>query len=343
MLNILIQLLTMEKQIDFLAVGDIVTDAFIALSSKESWIETDNPMKSKELCMAFGDKLEYDDVKVVAAVGNSPNASVSAKRLGLNSALVSNVGDDKFGIEQLETLKNEGVDSQFMTVHTGKTSNYHYVLRLGAERTILVKHTEWEYKFPKLETAPRYIYLSSLAENSLPHHDEIANYLKENKETKLAFQPGTFQMKLGKEKLKDLYELSEIFFCNKEEAQRILDTEESEIKTLMKMMHDIGPKIVAITDGPNGSYASDGQTCWYIPMYPDPAPPVDRTGAGDSFASTFTSALSLGKSIEEALQWGPVNSMNVVQYIGAQEGLLTKEKLEEHLKNAPPEFIPQVI
>jgi ribokinase len=67
---------------------------------------------------------------------------------------------------------------------------------------------------------------------------------------------------------------------------------------------------------------------------------VDRTGAGDSFSSTFTVALAQGKSIKEALMWGPINSMSVVQYLGAQKGLLTKEKLEEYLKNAPNSYKP---
>lgn len=330
-----------EKQIDFLAIGDIVTDAFIEL--QDAWIENDNPEKNKELCMKFGDKLPYKKVDVVAAVGNSPNAAVSAHRLGLKTALVTNVGKDFFGDEQIQTLKANGIDTSYVDQHEGFASNYHYVLRFGPERTILVKHSEFPYKFPKIEPAPKFIYLSSLAENTLPYHGEIARYLKEHPETKLAFQPGTFQMKLGKDTLKDLYQLSYLFFCNKEEAQRILDTKESDIKVLMKMMRDIGPKIVVITDGPNGSYAFDGQEAWFIPMYPDPSPPVDRTGAGDSFASTFTSAIALGKKIPEALSWGPVNSMSVVQYVGAQKGLLFRDKLELNLRNAPPGFTPQKI
>ncbi|MFT5179987.1 MAG: sugar/nucleoside kinase (ribokinase family) [Candidatus Paceibacteria bacterium] len=339
----LIQYLYMQKQIDFLAVGDIVTDAFIALNEESTWIEKDNPQKSKELCMAFGDKLPYDSVKVLAAVGNSPNASVGAHRLGLTSALVTNLGDDKFGIEQKETLEGQGVITDYVKVHEGKDSNYHYVLRLGAERTILVKHTEWDYEFPEIELGPKFLYLSSLAENSLPHHQDIVEYLKKHPETKLAFQPGTFQMKLGKDKLKEVYENTEVFFCNKEEAQRILETEETDFKELLKMMHSIGPKIVALTDGPDGSYAYDGETAWFIPMYPDPAPPVERTGAGDSFASAFTSALILGKTIPEALQWGPVNSMNVVQHIGAQEGLLTREEHQEWLEKRPDYFVAKEI
>ncbi|MEY2702089.1 MAG: hypothetical protein RLY43_722 [Bacteroidota bacterium] len=330
-----------ENRIDFLAVGDIVTDAFIEL--EDAWIETDNPQKNKELCMKFGEKLPYKKVDIVAAVGNSPNAAVSAHRLGLKTALVTNVGDDFFGNEQIQTLKSNGIDTTYATQHKNLESNYHYVLRFGAERTILVKHTQFPYKFPNIQPAPKFIYLSSVAENSLPYHGEISRYLKENPDCKLAFQPGTFQMKLGKETLKDLYELTYIFFCNKEEAQRILETEESDIKVLMQMIKKLGPKIVVITDGPNGSYAFDGQEAWFIPMYPDPAPPVDRTGAGDSFASTFTSAIALGKKIPEALSWGPVNSMSVVQYIGAQKGLLFRDKLELNLKNAPPSFTPQKI
>ena len=83
-----------KEQLDFVAVGDIVTDAFIKL--KDAWIETDNPQKEKELCMKFGEKLPYEDVTVVAAVGNSPNAAVSAHRLGLKTGLVTNLGDDDF-------------------------------------------------------------------------------------------------------------------------------------------------------------------------------------------------------------------------------------------------------
>ena len=183
------------------------------------------------------------------------------------------------------------------------------------------------------------MYLSSLGENSIPFHHEIAEYLKKNKKVKLAFQPGTFQIKLGHETLKDLYEQTELFFCNKEEAQRILNSKEGEIKFLLHAMQELGPKIVVITDGPNGAYASDNKSgVWKMPMYPDPGPPVDRTGAGDSFSSTFTAALALGKTIPTALSWGPINSMNVVQHIGAQEGLLSMKEIKQYLNDKPDDY-----
>jgi sugar/nucleoside kinase (ribokinase family) len=172
----------------------------------------------------------------------------------------------------------------------------------------------------------------------LPFHQEIAAYLQSHPEIKLAFQPGTFQIKLGSEPLREIYEQTEICFVNTDEARVILNTTETEIKNLLSGLHALGPKIVVITDATKGAYASDGATTWFMPAYPDPKPPLERTGAGDAFASTVVSALALGKTLPEALAWGPINSMSVVQEIGAQKGLLGREQLEKYLSEAPEDY-----
>jgi len=328
------------KNFDFIAIGDITTDAFIRL--KYATVNCDINKEDCQICMSFGDKIPYEKVVVVPAVGNSPNAAVSATRLGLKSALAANLGDDLYGKEDINTLEKNNIDTTFIEVHKGLKSNYHFVLWYEDERTILVKHEEYPYKMPDMGS-PKWIYLSSLGENSVPFHREIAKYVSERPDTKLVFQPGTFQIELGPETLSDIYKNTELFFCNVQEAKKILNTKEDDIKKLLSGMRELGPNIIVITDGPNGAYTYDGKEMWHMPMYPDPAPPIDRTGAGDSFSSTFTSALALGKTIPEALMWGPINSMSVVQYVGAQEGLLTREKLEEFLKNAPEDYKPKKI
>ena len=332
----------MQKQLDFLAIGDITTDAFIKLS--DAWIETDNPKQSLELCMTFGEKIPYESTTIVRAVGNAPNASVSASRLGLSSGLVTNMGDDENGKECSEVLKNEGVATTYVRVHRGLQTNYHYVLMYEAERTILIKHEPYEYILPTIEPSPKWVYLSSFRGNET-YHTEIATYLEQHPEVQVAFQPGKFEINLGYEKLKRLYANTDLFFCNKEEAQKILGTDAHDFKVLLSGIHNLGPKVVCITDGPKGAYAYDSATgeYWFMPIYPDPKPPVTRTGAGDAFASTFTSAVILGKSIKEALTWAPVNSAYVVQQIGAQKGLLTRAELESYLAEAPKNYIPHEI
>ena len=322
--------------------GDIVVDAFIELDRDSADVSTDMDTGRLTLHMPFGQKLPYKDVDVVYAVGNSPNAAVSAHRLGLRSALVTNLGHDRNGDDCLTQLRKEGVDTDFVKIHEGKATNYHYVLRYGAERTILIKHEEFPYQLPQFPTPPRYLYFSSVAENGVALHHDVAAYLTAHPETKLAFQPGTFQIRLGVEELRDLYQVTEIFFCNKEEAQQILKTDEQDMPTLLRRMRDLGPRIPVITDGPNGAFALDSDDhAWFMQMYPDPKEPVSRTGAGDAFASTFTSAIILGEPVGTALAWGPINSMSVVQHIGAQKGLLTRAELLEYLKNAPDFYRPK--
>lgn len=320
---------------DFVAIGDIVVDVFIKL--KDASVNCDLNREHCTITLAFGDKIPYESVEEVFAVGNAPNAAVTAARLDLSSTLISNLGNDEHGHNCIESLKKDGVSIEFVTVHPKDKTNYHYVLWYENDRTILVKHEHYQYKFPGAE-APKWIYLSSLGENTLTYHQEIASYLKSHPGVFLAFQPGTFQIKFGKDELKDIYVRSKIFFCNVEEAEKILELNTLGTEELLKRMHALGPKIVVITDGPKGAYAFDGENIWYQSPYPDPKPPYERTGAGDAFASTTVTALALGKDLPTALSWGAVNSMSVVQQVGAQKGLLTRLQIEKYLKEAPASF-----
>lgn len=323
--------------IDFLAIGDTVVDAFIRLSEAEDTWNADH--SKRELRMTFGDKIPFEFATVVNGVGNSANAAVAAARLGLRSSLLSNIGGDQYGQDCIENLKKNGVETDLIKVNEGKVTNYHYVLWFHNERTILIKHEDYPYELPDIGT-PKWIYLSSLSKTSLPLHKKLEEYLDAHPDVQLAFQPGTFQISLGIDALAGIYRHSTIFFCNIEEAKRILNTEESDVKKLMTMLAGLGPKTVVLTDGPAGSYAHEKQSgvFWFMPPYPDPKEPYERTGAGDAFASTFTVARMIGKSIPEALAWGSINAMSVVQFVGAQEGLLSKEKLEEYINARPAGF-----
>lgn len=324
-----------KNKIDFLAIGDIVIDCFIKL--KDASIEGTPDNKDYKICLPFADKVPYEEVYVIPAVGNAGNVAVAASRLGLQTKLVSNVGDDKEGVDCLNSLKKDGVGTEFIKINTGIKTNYHYVLWYGADRTILIKHEVYSYSLPEISES-KWIYFSSVNETAFPFHYAVVDYLDTHPETKFAFEPGKFEIKLGKEKLQRLYKHTNIFFCNVEEAKKILGLDSGEIKELLAKIRSLGPETVIITDGPKGAYAYDGNDIWFIEPYPDPKPPFERTGAGDAFSSTFVSAIILGKTLPEALAWAGVNAMAVVQEIGAQKGLLTREKLEEYLKNAPENY-----
>ena len=334
-----------EHKIDILSVGDVVTDAFIKLLPHEAEVTKDPKSHHPLLCMTFGTKIPFDKAQVINGVGNSPNAAVCFAKLGLSSSLYANIGDDKVGEDILLSLRSHDVSTEFIRINRGMASNYHYVLWYGSDRTILIKHEPYPYIWPHIASAkkPRWIYLSSIGEHAKHIHDNITSFLKENPDVKLAFQPGTFQIREGVHKLRELYKRTEVFALNVEEAQIVTGIDSYDIAPLIKKLHSYGPKIVVVTDGPKGSYASDGTTIYSMRNYPDPARPFDRTGCGDAYTSTFVAALASGEDLITAMRWAPINPMSVAQKLGAQAGLLQKRNLLNLLAKAPRDYKPKEI
>lgn len=321
-----------KPQFDFIAIGDTVIDAFIRLSAGH----IQETAHGRELCIPYGMKVPFDEAYILPAVGNSANAAVSASRLGLKSALITSLGKDAHGNECLAQLTKENISTEFIRQEEGKKTNYHYVLWHGDDRTILIKHEQFTPVIPEIGN-PKWLYLSSLGGHTLPFHYELIEFVQSHPEVKLAFQPGTFQLGFGSEIL-ELYKNTEVVCMNKEEAEGLLSSEGSPIKDLLDGLSNLGPKVSIVTDGPHGAYMKHDNTYFSMPLYPDIAPPLERTGAGDAFFSTFIAYMAKGYDAPYAMKRAPINSMNVVQHIGAQEGLLTEEKIEEFLKKAPKEY-----
>jgi ribokinase len=329
------------QDFDVLSIGDIVTDAFIKLLDDEAQIVENE--HGKWLAMPFGTKLPFDHAEVVNAVGNAANAAVAFSRLGLKTGFVTNVGGDKEGRDMIDTLGKNKVDIRFVRINPGKKSNYHYVLWYKDERTILIKHEEYNYRWPHIDDdeVPRWLYFSSISNHAIAYHDKVSDWLDKHPNVHLAFQPGTFQMDAGTERLKRIYQRCSVVVLNREEAAFVGGGKHDDIHDLFDKLHALGPKVVVITDGPAGAFASDGKKRLQMPLYPDPAAPVDRTGAGDAFASTFVAAAAKGMTLEDALLWAPINSMNVVQKVGAQAGLLKEKELLQLLHHAPHNYHPK--
>lgn len=336
-----------SKPYDVICIGDVTTDAFIRL--RDAHLNCKVNHHDCELCLRFGDKVPFEYVKVIKAVGNAANASVALARMGLKTSIISNVGDDQNGQECRAELQKNGIDISNVKVNKGKPTNYHFVLWYDVDRTILVNHIAYDYKLPKIQNT-KWIYLTSVGAN-FGYHKEVLDYLNANPKVKLAFQPGSTQIKMGYNELSTVYKQADVLVVNLEEAERILH--EAKInnkaqaddnpKKILKLLHELGPKLCLITDGPDGAYMYDGDHFYHMPIYPDPRPPLERTGCGDAWSATFVGALALGKTPLEALMLAPINPMSVAQYIGSQEGLLKLDQMNWWLERAPNEYKPKEI
>lgn len=332
-----------KSKYDLVCIGDTVVDTFITL--QEANVTCDLNHEHCRLSMSFADKIPYKSLTVAPAVGNASNVAVGAARLGLNAAIIASVGGDQAGQSILDVYRKEGVGTELVRVNRALPTNQHFVLNYKAERTILIKHEDYEYYDPrKLDKKTSWLYFSSIGEHALSMHDKVADYLKRHPDVRMGFNPGTFQLRFGVKRLREIYRHTHVLFLNREEGEKVSGKKTgTPVPELMDALHKLGPKIVVITDGPKGAYASDGTAKYFMPPYPDPKPPISRTGAGDAFSTGFFCALINGLPVHEALRWAPIESMHVVQFYGAQAGLLSKAKLLQFLKKAPKKYQVKVI
>lgn len=324
------------KHFDLIAVGDTQYDVFLELE-EETKVIRDAETQRDYLGLVNAEKIPVKRVTHVPAVGNSANVAIGASRLGLKAALYTHLGDDTTAKEELKVFKEEGVAQDYIARDRGKASNYTVALNYQGERTLLVHHESRDYRLPGLARSP-WMYYSSLAAGHERLHEQIPAYVKKNK-AKLGFNPGSHQLKEGLAVLKPILEATHALFLNKEETEFLLGRK-GDIKELLNALKAQGPSVAVMTDGPKGSYVYDGTHMYFLEIFP--APIVERTGAGDSYAVGFIAALAYGYGIKEAMRWGTFNSASVIQKIGAREGLLRKREMEA-LSRENPNFQPVLL
>lgn len=307
---------------DVISIGDPVIDSFLFVDD----IEVKRFGKELKAVINWGDKLPVQKFfKSVA--GNASNNAIGSARLGLKAAYFCIVGDDVGGREIKHRMTKEGVATEYIHFDKQHGTNYHTVLSHEGERTIFVYHEHRKYHVPKFAPS-KWVYLTSMPQGFQEIYPGLAKYLDENK-VKLAFNPGTYQLKAGVKVNKSMLERTDLLSVNVEEAQRWVGDCNRDPEELCIRLRKLGPKAVALTDGRRGAYSYSDEGFFYVPEFPGKR--VEATGAGDSFTTAYVAALIYGKSHADALRWGPINAGSVVLHVGPLEGLLTKRQLEERL------------
>ncbi len=301
--------------IDLLSVGDVTVDTFLFIN--DAHVECSLDKKACQLCVNYADKLPVERLERLAA-GNAANNAVGATRLGMKAVLVCSIGKDASGEMIRREMRGEGVDTRLITVQPRSQTNASTVLSFKGERTIFVYHAPRKYALPAKTPTARAMYYTSVGEHHEKLNRDVVTYIKKTGAL-LGFNPGTYQLRSAAAALKSVLAVTGILFVNKEEAARIIGRG-GEIKEQLAALHQLGAKIVVITDGPSGSFVFDGEH-FYTMGIPD-TPIVERTGAGDAFASAFLVARMRGKSVPDAMCWGTMNASSVIMYVGPQAGLL---------------------
>lgn len=307
----------MARKIKIATLGAATFDVFLigqALNAKRD-VRTHDYVEQFPL----GAKIELDGV-VYSTGGGATNAAVTFARQEFATNILAKIGDDVAGRETLKILRNEAIDTKFMVCDLkAKTGYSTLLLAPTGERTVLVYRGASEdlnsSDFNLAGLKADWLYITSLAGN-LKLLERVCKIAIKNK-IKIAIDPGSRELARAA-KLKKLLPSITLVKGNREEMQKLFPGNKSEdiIKAACRQV-----QFAIVSDGAQGSWASDGTKIYRAGMYKD-VKVVDRTGAGDAFGSGFVATVARGASIEAALTFASANSTSVVQYVGAKDGIL---------------------
>lgn len=309
---------------------DIPTILCIGKATQDVFLRDDefDPHKEGKVLythLPLGAKLDIGEAHFTTG-GNATNVAVTFARQGLHSRYLWVLGsDDPVSRTVLDELDQEMVDTHFVGHQQGMRASYSTILlATTGERTILNFHGsipkphDIADRFEAFDGA-NWVYPTALG--NFATLERIIHEAK-RRSVKVMLNPAGSELSQP-EKLKSLLDDIDVLCLNKEEMQLLVegDTLESLVRHGLNYC-----SVVIVSDGPNGVCASDGKTIVTAGMYED-VPVIDRTGAGDAFASGFLSQWAKGATLRDAIVFASANSTSVIGSIGAKPGIL-----HEHTK-----------
>jgi sugar/nucleoside kinase (ribokinase family) len=314
---------------DLVAIGSAVKDIIIITNRGKIFKTPKNKLEPEWLGFELGEKIRaseaYQNIGGVAI-----DISLGLNKLGFKSRPFSTIGEDTEGHWLTKELKRAKIKINGIMTDKNRLTPFSVILidKKSGERVIFTQKSSGDLNLASLfKFKTRYLYVSSLKGKIKEQTETILDYLSKNK-SELIISPSTSQIRDDFPDLEKILRIAGILILNRNEALEIaskIRLKKADIKSLIATLRGLGPEIVCVTDGAKGAYVGNSEKILYCPIIK--VGTVDMTGAGDAFASGFLGFLLKGKSIEDSLRAGIVNSASVVQFSGTTKGLLSKKDI----------------
>lgn len=273
--------------------------------------------------LPLGAKLDISEA-FFASGGNATNVAVTFARQGLRSRYMWVLGEnDPASLAVIDEMEREHVDTHYIATDEKMRASYSTILlAMSGERTILNYHGSIPETSDVVKQFDAFDGVNWAYPTAVGNFSTLEKVVHEAKRrgVKVMLNPAGSEL-AEPAKLKALLDGVDVLCLNKEEMQLLVEGDELEVLVRHGLKYC---PVVIVSDGPNGVCASDGKTIVSAGMYED-VPVLDRTGAGDAFASGFLSRWANGESLRDAIIFASANSTSVVGQIGAKAGILHED------------------
>lgn len=285
-------------------------------------------MKENRTVVGIGEVL-WDILPDGKKIGGAPaNFAYHVSQFGLQSLVVSAIGDDALGQEIIGTFRDKGLNSLISTVPY-PTGTVQVELDLaGIPQYIIKEGVAWDYIpfTPELEALARNtgaVCFGSLAQRSTVSSNTINRFIdtmpKDNG-TLIVFDANLRQSFYSDDVLEQSMMRCNVLKINDEELPtvcRISGITESDPENQCRaLLNRYNLKILILTCGVNGSYIFTPDAMSFLPT--PQVKVADTVGAGDSFTAAFTASILSGLPVPAAHR----KAVDVSAFVCTQNGAM---------------------
>lgn len=267
-------------------------------------------MNENKTIVGIGEAL-WDVLPEGKKIGGAPaNFAYHVSQFGLQSYVVSAVGDDILGNQILENFKEKNLQNLIATVPYPTGTVQVEIDQVGVPQYVIKENVAWDNipftpELEELAKRTNAVCFGSLAQRNVISRNTINHFIDampKNNDTLIIFDVNLRQGFFNKEILDDSMKR-----CN------VLKINDEELVTISRMMGypgiDLQSKcwlllghynldMLILTCGVNGSYIFTAGTMSFLPT--PQVEVADTVGAGDSFTAAFTASILKGLPVAEA-------------------------------------------
>ena len=264
------------------------------------------------------------------AGGKGANQAVAAARYGNRVVFVAKTGDDLFGSQVRESMKQDGIVTDYVFVDEEHPSGVALItIDSNAENCIVVASGANMHLTPAdIDTAADEIRNANIVLMQLETPVETVAYaakMAAEAGVKVVLNPAPAPVEpLSEELMKSLF----LITPNRSEASRISGIEVKDVASAQRaaqVIYDMGPRNVVVTLGSIGALVYDGAMFMLVEARKVEA--VDTTAAGDTFNGVLASLLAEGRYLIDAAKEATAAAAISVTRMGAQPAAPMREEV----------------
>lgn len=308
---------------DVICIGSATLDIFV--KSPEFKVIPSND--GVVLCEKYGGKLEVDELTITSG-GGATNSATTFVKQNLEVGLIAEIGEDLPGHSILQDLNKFKINTNWIIQEPDERTAVSIILvsneggrsivtYRGASKMLGSNDIPWN----NLDT--KWFYITSIGGN-MKLLEEITQFAH-NHNIAIAINPGSSELR-QKEYIYKLAPYWHVLIINEQEASELTNTPVDDLDILAQNVQIFGSANTLLTAGSKGAYLLNNETRLHCEASPNKA--VEVTGAGDAFGSGFVSGLIWGYDLEKSLQLAAYNAGNVIKYVGAKAGIISRQEFE---------------